>query len=256
MIKIRYNKVRINTTENVVIHPIGDTHIGHKNCDFYELVKTLENIPLSENHRILLMGDLLDCGTKGSIGASVYEQYMTPNEQLNTITDIFKNFAECNMIDGCLLGNHEYRIFKDSGIDVLEQFCNQLKIPYLSYTGIVTYAIGNGNHDRAYNINLIHGKAGGGVENALRHCKKMSNVVTADVYLMGHSHYNAHTERIMKYVDSRNNQLTEAKQHFVLTGNMLTYDDSYADQANLEISPKGFPTLILSGSGRKEIIVS
>ena len=36
------------------------------------------------------MGDLLDCGTKDSVGASVYEQKMNPNEQLNTIVKIFE----------------------------------------------------------------------------------------------------------------------------------------------------------------------
>ena len=84
------------------------------------------------------MGDLLDCGTKTSIGASSYEQNLTPNEQLNYIVDIFKDYAP--QIDGVVMGNHEYRILKESGIDVTEQFCRQLGLKYLLYSGVITYS--------------------------------------------------------------------------------------------------------------------
>ena len=81
----------------------------------------------------------------------------------------------------------------------------------------------------------------------------MSNQVTSDVYLMGHCHHNAYTKRIMKYVDSRNEKITDSEQYFVLTGHALQYDDSYADQANLEISVPGFPVIELATTGNKNI---
>jgi hypothetical protein len=217
------------------------------------IINKLKSIPQTPNHRILLMGDLIDCGTKSSIGASGYEQTLNPNQQLNTIVELFYPLRE--QIDGVLQGNHEYRIMKESGIDIAEQFCNQLHIPYLLYSGVVTYSLGRKSHERAYNINMIHGNAGGNVGNALMKCKAMSNKVTADVYLMGHTHNMVHTSRVMKYVDSRNEKLTEGKQYFVLTGHALDYDDSYADKANLEISPMGFPIIKLAGSGKKEVTV-
>lgn len=253
MSKIRYNKVRFNDGEDLFIHPIGDMHIGHINCNMDFLTKQLENIPLSSNHRILLMGDLVDCGTKSSVGASGYEQKLNPNEQLNTIVKMFCPFRE--QIDGVVQGNHEYRIMKESGIDIMEQFCNQLDIPYLLYSGVVTYSLGKKHYERAYNINMIHGNAGGNIGNVMMRCKGMSNKITADVYLMGHAHYNMHSSRVMKYVDSRNEKLIERKQYFVLTGHTLDYDDSYADKANLEISPMGFPTIILSANGKKEVTI-
>lgn len=194
------------------------------------------------------MGDLVDCGIKSAIGGSAYEQALTPNEQLNTICKIFERFKD--QIDGCVIGNHEYRIYKESGIDVLEQFCHRLDIPYMLYSGVTTYSI---NNDRAYNFNYFHGKSGGGIESALRACKKMSNQVTSDVYLMGHCHHSAYTKRAMKYIDSRNKKITEGIQYFVLTGHSLTYDDSYADQAGLEISVKGFPIIELTATGNKSI---
>ena len=238
----------------MVLHPIGDAHIGHQNCDMKGLKNVLENIELTDRNRILLMGDLVDCGIKTAIGASTYEQTMSPNDQLNTIVELFKPFAKRGMIDGCVMGNHEYRIFKESGIDILEQFCNQLYIPYFLYSGVITYSLTNGGHTKAYNVNMFHGKSGGSVENALRACKAMSNKVMADIYLMGHCHHKAHTTRIMKYVDSRNQKIVDHLQYFVLTGQMLKYDDSYADQANLEIAESGFPIVTLQTKERRIVV--
>lgn len=252
--KIRYNKFKLNTPDNLFIHPIGDTHIGHQNCDLDFIEKELSYIPNDPHHRILLMGDLIDCGIRTSIGASPYEQSLSPNQQLNTIKNLFEPFKE--QIDGCVIGNHEYRIAKDSGIDVLEQFCDKLDIPYMLYSGIITYSIGTNGNERAYNIYMTHGNAGGGVGNALMKCKNLSNKVVADVYLNGHCHYNSNSERIMKYVDSRNGKIVEGIQKFVLTGHSLSYDESYADMANLEISPKGFPIIILKGSNKKDILIA
>lgn len=201
-------------------------------------------------NRILLMGDILDCGIKSAIGGSVYENSMTMQEQIDFVVQILKPLA--NRIDGYVQGNHEYRIYKETGIDVSKVICDRLNIPYLNYSGVVTYSL----NKRAYNINMFHGKSGGGVENALRKCKEMANKVNADIYLMGHCHHKAYTTRCFKQIDSRNEKIVDTVQYFVLTGHALDYDESYADQANLEISEKGFPIITLSNNGKKQVKIS
>ena len=49
--------------------------------------------------------------------------------------------------------------------------------------------------------------------------------VCADIYCMGHCHHKAYTTRLLKTVDSRNGKIVNTKQYFVLTGQMLDYDD-------------------------------
>lgn len=236
---MNYNRVVVSSDEPLYVYPIGDLHIGHENCDLDFIEEYLESIPIDINSRIILMGDLMDCGTKDSIGASVYENDCSPQEQLDLLIKLFEPFKD--QIDGCVMGNHEARIYKNTGIDVMKIFCDSLGIDYAKYSGVITYSIGK----KAYNINYLHGKCGGSVENALRKVKDMSNKVVCDAYLMGHVHQTAYTSRQIKYVDSRNAKLTEATQHFVLTGHSLNYDDSYAEQANLEISTKSYPILKL-----------
>lgn len=195
------------------------------------------------------MGDILDCGIKNAIGGSVYENKLTMQEQIDFAVTLLKQIAD--KVDGYVQGNHEYRIYKETGIDVSKIICDKLNIPYLGYSGVITYSL----NKRAYNINMFHGKAGGGVENALRKCKEMANKVNADIYLMGHCHHKAYTTRCFKQIDSRNSAIVDTVQYFVLTGHALNYDDSYADQANLEISNKGFPIITLSNNGKKLITV-
>lgn len=249
MIQINYNKITLDVTDDVYIHPIGDLHVGHKNCDMDFIKSTLESIPKEPNHRIILMGDLMDTGIKNSIGASVYENTLTPQEQLDVLIELLAPFSK--QIDGYVMGNHEYRIFKDTGIDVCKIVCDAIGIEYSLYSGLITYSLKH----RAYNINYFHGRAGGGVENALKKCKEMSNKVIADVFLMGHCHQCAFTNRRIRVIDSRNEKVVSTLQHFVLTGHALKYDDSYAEQANLEISDNKFPILKLTNTKEKNITV-
>ena len=145
---------------------------------------------------------------------------------------------------------------KDNAFDMfVKHVCSILNIPYLKYSGVVTYSFAKESKKKAYNINMFHGKAGGGVENALRKCKEMANKVNSDIYLMGHCHHKAYTTRCFKQIDSRNGKIVDTLQYFILTGDALNYDDSYADQANLEISHKDFPIIKLSNNGRKSISV-
>ena len=86
----------------------------------------MENIPTLPNHRIILMGDLLDCGVKSAVGASAYEQSLTPNEQLNTICRFFERFK--TQIDGCVMGNHEYRLglYPEQYGDMYDRYMEEL----------------------------------------------------------------------------------------------------------------------------------
>lgn len=196
------------------------------------------------------MGDLLDIGIKTSIGGSVYDNKKKPNDQIKYVISLLEPFAK--QIDGLISGNHEWRIYKDVGIDISEHIAMVLKVPYLKHVGIITYSFSK----RAYNINMFHGKGGGSVEHALATVKNMATKVHADVYLMGHVHAKGFTERQMKEVDSRNGKVNEITQKFVLTGSSLEYDESYAEQMNLQINTQGFPLIILHGdTPRKEIEV-
>lgn len=194
------------------------------------------------------MGDLLDIGIKSAIGGSVYDNQSTPTGQLKDIVQILEPYKK--QIDGAVEGNHEWRLYKETGVNITELLCMFLNVPYMKHSGTITYAF----EKRAYNINFFHGKGAGSVGNALAHTKGMANKVFADVYLMGHVHATAHTKRDIKSIDSRNNKIDTMTQYFCLTGHSLEYDESYAEQMNLEINTKGFPLVILHGMTPRKFI--
>lgn len=166
--------------EKVYVHPIGDLHTGHQNCDLDFIKNEIKSIPKTPDHRILLMGDLLDAGIKTAIGGSVYDQTMTIDSAIDILIKLLSPYKE--QIDGLVEGNHEWRLYKECGIDIAKNIADRLGVPYLKHSGIVTYSF----NKRAYNVNLFHGKVGGSIENALRSCKSMANKAFADVYLMGY----------------------------------------------------------------------
>lgn len=92
----------------------GDMHYGNKQFRRNYLRKGL--LYARQNKcRIGLMGDILESVTpslrlRGHIG-----QEKTIDEQIQMFREDFGNFRD--LIDFVLIGNHDYRIFKESGVD-------------------------------------------------------------------------------------------------------------------------------------------
>jgi len=230
--------------ETLHILPTACWHAGHINCK-YDIIENWTK-KLDYNHRGLLLGDLAEVATKKSIGAGLFETNMTPKKQRDYIINMLEDKAE--FIDGALIGNHEQRIKNDTSIDLMEDVCNRLKIPYLGYQGFVKYAW-NGV---GYIINLWHGTGlGTSAEIAIRQAEQMSTRNFADVYLLAHHHKKLKSDRIYSVPDPRNMTIQKIEQHFVVCGSALDYDEGYADMNGLQSRLLGFPEISLRGIKNK-----
>jgi len=242
-----YHKSSYNGNDDkLYLHFIGDLHKGHRAYDERIIKQRLKEVKEYNDagypNRILLMGDLVEAATKTSVGAGVYETTMSPSDQMDSIADLFYPYKE--YIDGCIIGNHEQRIYKDTSIDIMKLFARDLGIKYLRYTGVVNYSW----NKRSYTVCIWHGKGGGATTgSAFNNLEKMARTVETDIYAMGHVHKLGHFSRIIKHVDTRNGKLLNKPQLFVLTGSALRYDESYADMKNLVPPKLGFPILKLDG---------
>jgi len=236
--------------ETIYIKPFGCWHIGHVNYREDIVLDYLQS--LNQNNRGLLMGDLLECATKTSIGKGLFDTNMSPHKQKKYLLDLLAPYAE--FIDGAVIGNHEERLVKDTSLDLIEDVCNMLDIPYLHYQGFIKYSL----QRKAYTINIWHGAGSGATAaTAIRKCEEMANKKFADIYCMGHYHRIATSDKIFKLPDVRNMVVTDMHQHFVLTGSALDYDEGYAEMKDLEGKILGYPTIALSNKHRskKEIQV-
>jgi predicted phosphodiesterase len=229
--------------ETVTIYPIGDLHYGSEHCDLKMIEKQIEKIKQDKTARIILMGDLAETATKESVGAGVYEQQETAQQQMMRIKQLFYDVR--HLIDGVVTGNHEERIYKASGFDLTLYLCQLLDISekYMRYQGVVQYSLGK----REYHVNVWHGAGGGGSAGAsLNKLQKQSEYILADIYLMGHVHKRqVHTKR-MYVPDSHRNKLQAIEQYFIVTGSSLDYENSYAEAMGMTPSQKGFTKIKLT----------
>jgi predicted MPP superfamily phosphohydrolase len=132
---------------------IGDIHYGHPQS-LLEKVKELLTWCLKTKTHIFLMGDLIESGLTTSVGDSVYQQKLNPQEQVEAVTEMLRPVR--HLILGSLAGNHEYRIKKNTSIDVMKNMCRELQIPYLGYAGWNLLYVGK----ESYSVYTYHGASG------------------------------------------------------------------------------------------------
>lgn len=233
--------------KEINILPFGDFHYGHKNC-VIDLIKEWTS-NLSETNRGILMGDLIECATKESIGKNLFDTTMTPEKQYEGMLELLEPYAK--YIDGAVTGNHEERLVNSTSFDVVKLICDKLKIPYLHYNGCIKYSW----NKVAYVVNVWHGKGRGSTtSDALKNCEKMAERCYADIYLMGHVHKLLKSDKIISFPDVRNMKINKVHQHFITTGSALDYDDGYAEKDGLQPRILGYPIITLSGEkGNKKI---
>jgi len=218
----------------------GDVHFGHPQC-LIEKATAMLNWALENKVYVLLMGDLMEAGLKDSVGTSVYDQEMNPQEQMEFIVKLLTPLAEAELIIGIHEGNHEARITKAAGVNITKIMANMLDISYLGYSCWSLLKVGSQN----YSIYSTHGSSG----SRFKHTKLKAVVdllgwIEADIVAMGHLHSVAAEPVIRQRVNMRNKIVEDHKCYVVLTGSYLNWDGSYAQSHNYPItkvgSPKGY----------------
>ncbi len=224
---------------------IGDLHRGASNCDIKQFDEAIDYCKDS-GAWILLMGDLGESATRKSVGAGIYEQKLTPQEQLDDIVE--RLYPVRNQIIGAHLGNHEYRLWKEVGMNFTKIMCDQLKIPYLGYS--VNHVIKVGSE--RYIVFSTHGCS----KAAMRHTKlkavmDIARWNTADLYMYAHLHSLDYNYDIYQEYNSRNKVMDSHKRHYVITGAFLSYADSYAEMKLYQPEQNGFAKIKLFGDEHK-----
>ncbi len=235
---IRCNKRRLNVHEgHADVTFIGDVHFGSPQCDIDRFCTMIEYCN-DNNRHVFLMGDLIECSTRHSVGAGVYEQTMTADSQHELMVEWLRPLAEKGLIIGSISGNHEARVYKETGVNIGKALCRELKIPYLGEACWNTFQVGKQN----YSIYTLHGTGGCVFDGtALLKLERLSASFFGDAVCMGHVHKCISSIVLMqKVVDGR---VVEHRKHLVITGSYLDYDKSYGQSMGLPISKKGSPRL-------------
>jgi predicted phosphodiesterase len=233
--------------EKAIIVPFSDIHLGSPEFNRELFEENLNWIYNTKNAYVIGNGDWVECATKGSVGAGVYEQVISLNEQIEQILDYFSPLAEEGRILGITNGNHEDRTHKESGIDISRMFAEQLSVPYFKNGGHFRFRVGRQN----YTAYFTHGSSGARLPwTKIKQPLDLGRFISADIIAIGHVHdLQVHSQEKQK-VDFRGNIVKKEEQFYILTGHYLNWENSYAQGKSLLPSKQGTPKIKLHSKDR------
>lgn len=237
--------------DSIEIHPMSDLHLGDMNCDYKSILDRIEHIKNTPNAYCILDGDLMDTAISSSV-SDTYGANLQPMEQLKHCVKLFEPIKD--KILAVLPGNHENRIYKSDGIDITELMCSQLGIhaKYSPTTALLFVRFGKTtkhNHGLPvrYTLFVTHGTGGGRKSGGkINRLSDLSNIVDADIYVMGHTHQPAIIRDSFHRVSLRNNSVELVDKLYVNTASSLDYG-GYGDGQNYTPSSKCSPVIYLDG---------
>jgi predicted transcriptional regulator/predicted phosphodiesterase len=229
-----WNLTEYAENDEVIIVFLGDVHWGSRHCNRKFLFNVLKWIAATPNVFVMLMGDMIEMSTKQSVGGGVYEQVQPPQEQIKDTIAYLKPIR--HKILGYFSGNHEFRAYKDLGIDVADLISSVIEVPYLGFTKLTTIQVG----DHLYDIAGTHGTGGSKKPHTkLAKVLNLTDLYDADLYVMGHVHDKL--EATKTYRRRVGKELQVFQRHFLVTGHFLNWKTSYAEMAQFGPGNIGSP---------------
>ena len=215
---------------NLYLFPLSDLHLGSKHCNldfFYEWCRKFEKA--SDNKVIYLLGDMLEFNTTR---IDAYSSIMSTHEALERLIELLEPYKD--YVRWVCTGNHEARTIKDYNYDITRQIASRLGANYTR----------NDFFDKIVEDDkelVIFGKHGVKVSKnpllSMNNFVNDMNHIQADVYMQGHNHQSAFYSQYERGFNGGK------RANYLFTGHFLTYENSYAHNKGLLISPPSFSRL-------------
>ena len=241
--------------KSIKLLALSDFHIGDQLCNLKLIRNVLNEVKESDNTFIILNGDLMNNSIKNSV-SSVYDEVLTPTEQILKLCDLLEPIKERILV--IHPGNHEWRTYKEDGVDIIRLVAKQLGIEDRFSDGwwylYLSFGLNKEKRDRPmlYTITGIHGY-GGGRKNGgkINNLVEMSDKVIADLYVMGHTHTPIMTRNSIFIPDYQHKTLVKKDKYYLMTNSFLEYG-GYGEQYGFTPSTTDHQEAILNGT-KKEI---
>ena len=239
----------------VRILPLSDLHLGDAHCDNKLIRACIDRIQQDDNMYTVLDGDLMNTAIAGS-KSDVYGETMPPMEQLEKCAEIFQPLADAGKILAILTGNHEERIARSVGVNMTQVMAKQLGLSdvYSATSTLLLLRFGTSKRQegrmQVYSLYINHGNGGGGrrAGSKINAMEDMAKIITADVYIMGHTHQPASFRKCHYTVNPSNQTVSLREQLFVNTAAFLDWDGSYGDRAGYQPNSKIPPIITLDNA--------
>ena len=250
---------------DITIFPVFDVHLGSPNCMEQEFIAFINKIANTPNAYLILGGDLIENGTRSSVGDSVFRSTMSPSQQKREMANILEPARDRIL---CLLpGNHERRSGRDADDDPVYDIAAKLDIEDLYRENIAFIKICLGKQSKgeylidskyrpSYILVATHG-TGGGIYTggAVNRNERFGYVIDGmDALIVGHTHKPVISQPGKIFIDNSNNKVS-VKPFKVITATSWLQYGSYAAQKMLLPSTHCLQSITLSGY-KKDMIVT
>ena len=213
-------------TEDIHIYVIGDVHCGSAEFAEAEFRAYIRHILSDPAGYCVLVGDLIDNGTKSS-KTSVYEEVLTPCEQIEEISLLLKPLADAGRILCTVEGNHERRTRSDAGTDAGLQIADNLGIRNVYRRRLAVVQIRTGTESPShssrfcYYLAVTHGAgAGNSIKKELDYVNSFEG---ADVLVTGHTHKPKVVPSVVKRIDRNKVKIEDAQKYAITCSSWLHY---------------------------------
>lgn len=218
------NNILRSKKNRIELIPLIDWHFGSKECNEKLIFKTIKYIQDKQDCFAYIGGDLLECATYGSLGL-VHQQKHQINNQIESISNLLEPIKDKILFT--INANHEFRIEKSTGINLLKLVSDKLDVPFMGweYNWLVKFK--NNSICRVY---CHHGSGGGMSSGAkINSCERFHfRSPLAHLIITGHHHFPANTEKLIRYLDN-DGSTKEYSQFYVSCGSSHS-SDGYAAQ--------------------------
>jgi len=246
--------------DRVEVVMYGDTHDGDKFQDKRRVKRFLEEVKETENRYVIIGGDICNTATKGSV-SDIYSEEFSPDEQIDRQCEALYPIKDKILV--FQRGNHEYRIWKESGVDIMGQIAKRIygesdkaeyerRISNDAYLMFLSFGKSHGRESRQtmYTFFGRHGHGGGstmgGKANAL---ERMSGVADADIYIHLHNHapiaFRQGFFRVNKF-----ERMVEPCDKLFVNANAFLFYGGYGARMGMKMASTVYPMIILDGRNK------
>jgi len=186
-----YGRVLSPELDEVKVIVISDLHYGNPYCSVKHFARTLEYIRENDDCYCFLNGDMCESSIRASKG-DIYRQVGTPQEQRDWVIE--QLLVVKDKVLGVTTGNHENRIYQETGIDISADIASALGVPHRADGMLYKLSFGDWNNRTAgkpyvFWSYITHGYGGARTKSAKAvKVERLSSWIHADWYAMSHDH--------------------------------------------------------------------
>ena len=246
---------RFKDRPDIKIYPIADVHFGAIECMENKWKKFCNMIANDPNAYLILAGDLIQNGTRNSVGSAVFEQVYRPREQKRLMVEYLAPVR--NKILCMVGGNHERRTDKDTDSSPAFDIAAKLDLEDVYRDNIVFLKLqfgdskADGIHNPCYTFAVAHG-FGSSIytTNAAMRAERFGMSIDGiDAIIVGHIH-KPQEFPVGKYVVDKSNEKVTMKPFEVFVCTSWLENSGYGIQKLMQ--PVTFSLSHLELRGKKK----